>query len=221
MGSTLSVSEIKGLTSGSNANTVSVSSGHKITGAAGSIAAPGQIIQMQQYYLGNAGVNDAHHTNVTTQGTGVGSGSTAFGRQYAITSTTQTPTASEFQVNITPTAANSLFRIEFNYYYHVASNTGQSANCKVVRTISGGTATSIWQPSTNTTSAFGMNYHAVENNPHQMSYIQAYDKPNTTSSVNYRIYYYNYSTNTCYYFAYPSDNHWAPQTALTVMEIAQ
>ena len=202
-------------------STLNITSGHKITGAAaGSIVAPGQLIQIQQYYLGNAGVNDGHHTSVTTPGTGVGSGSTAFGRQYAITSTSLTPTASEFQVNITPTAANSLIRIEFNYYYHIASNNNNSANCKVVRTISGGTATSIWQPATNATSGFGMNYYASESAPHQMSYIQAYDKPNTTSSINYRIYYYNYSTNTCYYFAYPSDGHWAPQTALTVMEIA-
>ena len=203
-------------------NTITVNSGDKISGAAGSIAAPGQVLQIQQYYIGNAGVNDGHHTSVTTSGTGQGTGASAFGRAHALTTTTTTPTASDFQVNITPTAANSLFRIEFNYYFHVASHTANSANCKVVRTISGGTATSIWQPATNTTSAFGMNYHAVETSPHQMSYIQAYDKPNTTSSVNYRIYYYNYSSSgTCHYFGYMADNHWAPQTALTVQEIAQ
>ena len=216
--STLKVNSIEARTG----TTISVASGNKISGAAGSIAAPGQIIQIQQYYLGNAGVNDGHHTSVTTQGTGVGTGASSFGRAHAITTTTTTPTASEFQVNITPTAANSLIRIEFNYYYHISSHTGQSANCKVVRTISGGTATSVWQPCTNTTSAFGMNYGGVENVPHRMSYLQGYDKPNTTSSVNYRIYYYNYSTSgTCHYFAFASDNHWAPQTALTVMEIAQ
>ena len=217
MASILKVDKIRG--TGLDSDSISIDGSGNLT-TAKTLSAPGHVIQVQQYYLGNAGVNDGHHTSVTTPGTGVGSGSTAFGRQYAITSTSLTPTASEFQVNITPTAANSLIRIEFNYYYHIASNNNNSANCKVVRTISGGTATSIWQPATNATSGFGMNYYASESAPHQMSYIQAYDKPNTTSSINYRIYYYNYSTNTCYYFAYPSDGHWAPQTALTVMEIA-
>lgn len=220
MSSELRVDQLNTVAGGTG--NISVTNGVKLTGSAGSIAAPGQVIQIQQYYLGNAGVNDAHHTNATTSGTGQGTGGFAFGRVHAVTTTSTTPTASDFQVNITPTAANSLIRIEFNYYFHVASHTANSANCKVVRTISGGTATSIWQPATNTTSAFGMNYHGVENTPHQMSYLQAYDKPNTTSSVNYRIYYYNYSSGgTCHYFGYAADNHWAPQTALTVMEIAQ
>ena len=43
MGSTLSVSEIKGLTSGSNANTISVSSGHVLQ-------APGHVVQVVQTY---------------------------------------------------------------------------------------------------------------------------------------------------------------------------
>ena len=42
--STLTVQNIQG--SSSSSNTISVASGHKLTGAAGSIAAPGQIIQV-------------------------------------------------------------------------------------------------------------------------------------------------------------------------------
>ena len=42
--STLTVQNIQG--SSSSSNTISVASGHKLTGAAGSIIAPGQIIQV-------------------------------------------------------------------------------------------------------------------------------------------------------------------------------
>ena len=45
--STLTVQNIQG--SSSSSNTISVASGHKLTGAAGSIAAPGQIIHCHCY----------------------------------------------------------------------------------------------------------------------------------------------------------------------------
>jgi len=44
--STLTVQNIQG--SSSSSNTINVASGHKITGAAGSIAAPGQVLQVVQ-----------------------------------------------------------------------------------------------------------------------------------------------------------------------------
>ena len=55
MGSNLSVSEIQGLTSGGNANTISVVSGHTITGAAGSIVVPKQMIQYEHNFANNTG----------------------------------------------------------------------------------------------------------------------------------------------------------------------
>ena len=45
MASTLSVSKIQGLSSAASPTTVEIASGHKITGAAGSVTVPGQIIQ--------------------------------------------------------------------------------------------------------------------------------------------------------------------------------
>jgi hypothetical protein len=48
MAGTLSVQKIQGLASSAAPTTVEISSGHKLTGAAGSIAAPGQILQVVQ-----------------------------------------------------------------------------------------------------------------------------------------------------------------------------
>ena len=45
MASTLSVSKIQGLATAASPTTVQIASGHKLTGAAGSIVAPGSIIQ--------------------------------------------------------------------------------------------------------------------------------------------------------------------------------
>ena len=46
MAGTLSVQKIQGLATSATPTTVEISSGHKLTGAAGSIFAPGQIIQI-------------------------------------------------------------------------------------------------------------------------------------------------------------------------------
>ena len=47
MAGTLSVQKIQGLASSATPTTVEISSGHKLTGAAGSIVAPGNIIQVE------------------------------------------------------------------------------------------------------------------------------------------------------------------------------
>ena len=51
MAGTLSVQKIQGLASSAAPTTVEISSGHKLTGAAGSIVAPGQVIQTVQNKL--------------------------------------------------------------------------------------------------------------------------------------------------------------------------
>ena len=186
-------------------------------------AGVGTILQHKVYHFHNSDPNNSHHTSVSTPGTGVGSGSGAWGRSGSLTTNSQTPIASEFQVNITPVASNSLFKIDMDYYCHPFIQ--NSANIRIVRTIAGGTPTVIWQPSTNTTSGFGMSYQdsAGANDHHTYFHIQTYDKPNTTSSVNYRAYYYVYSTSgsATHFFAYNGDSHWASPQHLTVQEIAQ
>lgn len=215
--STLFVNKLKAAVG----SVINLPSGQRIKSEdTGGIVAPGQVVQVQQYYIGGGDTNDGHHTSVTSAGTGAGSGASAFGRSSAITTSSQTPTASEFQVDITPKFNNSLIRIEFNYYVHTQA-VNQSGNCKVVRTISGGTATSIWQPPTNTTSGFGNNYSNAGTSTHEIRHLLAFDKPGTTTSTNYRIYYYNYAASSVMYFAYNGDNHWSCNSALTVTEIAQ
>ena len=215
--STLFVNKLKAAVG----SVINLPSGQRIKSEdTGGIVAPGQVVQVQQYYIGGGDTNDGHHTSVTSAGTGAGSGASAFGRSSAITTSSQTPTASEFQVDITPKFNNSLIRIEFNYYVHTQA-INQSGNCKVVRTISGGTATSIWQPPTNTTSGFGNNYSNAGTSQHEIRHLLAFDKPGTTTSTNYRIYYYNYAASNVMYFAYNAENHWSCNSALTVTEIAQ
>ena len=46
MAGTLSVQQIQGLASAADPTTVTISTGHKLTGAAGSIVTPGQVIQL-------------------------------------------------------------------------------------------------------------------------------------------------------------------------------
>lgn len=78
MTSTLSVSKIQGLSSAASPTTVEIASGHKITGAAGSVTVPGQIIQI---------VNNTSTTQLTTSST-----------SFVITDIT---------VNITPTSSSN------------------------------------------------------------------------------------------------------------------
>ena len=64
--STLTVQNIQG--SSSSSNTISVASGHKISGAAGAISVPGQVVQaVQLHTAGNVGTSSS--STVTTTST--------------------------------------------------------------------------------------------------------------------------------------------------------
>ena len=60
MTSTLSVSKIQGLSSAASPTTVEIASGHKITGAAGSVIIPGQVIQSKSFLY------DVEHSTSST-----------------------------------------------------------------------------------------------------------------------------------------------------------
>ena len=93
--STLTVQNIQG--SSSSGNTINVASGHKISGAAGSIVAPGQVIQVQH---------------------------ASFGSQISTTSGTQAATG--IAMDFTPHKANSKLLVRFNIQgvYNVSVNSG-------------------------------------------------------------------------------------------------
>jgi len=100
--STLTVQNIQG--SSSSSNTINVASGHKITGAAGSIVAPGQVIQVQ-------------HANFTSQ----------------ISTTSSTIAATGIQMNFTPHIATSKLLVRFNIQGVYNSTTGAGWNFYIYR----------------------------------------------------------------------------------------
>ena len=102
--STLTVQNIQG--SSSSSNTINVASGHKISGAAGSIIATGSPIQVQSTN------NNTHLSYGTGDGTGVATGITDFSVD-----------PSEFYVNITALKANSKYLCIFDGNVTVSNDT--------------------------------------------------------------------------------------------------
>ena len=91
MAGTLSVQKIQGLASSAAPTTVEIASGHKLSGAAGSIVAPGHIIQCVNSTL--AGGSDA--------------------------STTQSYISTSNTLNITPKQSNSKIRVSFSHVIRI------------------------------------------------------------------------------------------------------
>ncbi len=221
--STIFVDNIKGR--GETGNTITIPSGNKLTGAAGSIVAPGQILQVQATFLGqgsNYGTgtdpNVGNHTSVSTGTAGAGVDGDGYWHDHVIISTSTTPTATNWSVDITPTSATSLIKFEFNPHIYASVN-GDAPGIRIVRTISGGTPTVVYQPQTNTTGAYGLWYGAGSR--YMQVHLSGYDKPATTTSTNYKVYIYAYSTGTHHFFGHQSASQWAPKQHFTVMEIAQ
>ena len=220
--STLTVQNIQG--SSSSSNTINVASGHKISGAAGSIGAPGQVVQLKTAFLGqgsNYGIgtdpNLGNHTYVTDGSAGANVDGDQYWEAHVITTTTTTPTASNWSIDITPTSATSIIKFEFNPHIHCPTS-ADAPGIRIVRTISGGTATVVYQPQTNTTGPYGLWYGA--GGRYFQPQLSGYDKPNTTTSTNYKVYYYTYGGANVSFFGHPG-NQWAPKQHFTVMEIAQ
>ena len=97
MAGTLSVQKIQGLATSATPTTIEIASGHKLTGAAGSVIASGMPLQVQSTN------NNTHLSYGTGDGTGVATGTTDF-----------TVVPSEFYVNITALRANSKYLCIFD-----------------------------------------------------------------------------------------------------------
>jgi len=203
---------------------IEIPAGHKLKSSeAGAIVQPGAIVQSVHAFL--KGGSDYGSGTDPTVGNHTGTSSTSgpdvdgdgFWESHVVSLTTGTPTATDFEVDITPKFSNSLIRIEHNPHIY-SSTSSDTLGIRFVRTISGGTATTVYQPQTNTTGAYGLWYAGA-------SYLQptiiAFDKPATTSSVNYKVYIYTYNGNTHYYGGHLSGSQWAPKQYLAVYEIAQ
>ena len=223
MSSELKVDKLNTVAGGTG--NISISDGVKLTGAAGSIVAPGQILQVQATFLGqgsNYGTgtdpNVGNHTSVSTSTAGAGVDGDGYWHDHVIISTSTTPTATNWSVDITPTSATSLIKFEFNPHIYASAN-ADAPGIRIVRTISGGTPTVVYQPQTNTTGPYGLWYGAGSR--YMQVHLSGYDKPATTTSTNYKVYIYAYSTNSHHFFGHQSSLQWAPKQHFTVMEIAQ
>ena len=203
---------------------IEIPSGHKLKSSeAGAIVQPGAIVQSVHTFI--KGGSDYGSGTDPTVGNHTGTSSTTgadvdgdgFWESHVVSTTSTTPTATDFEVDITPKFSNSLIRIEHNPHIY-SSTANDTLGIRFVRTISGGTATTVYQPQTNTSGAYGLWYGGA-------SYFQptivAFDKPATTSSVNYKVYIYTYGGNTHYYGGHLSGSQWAPKQYLAVYEIAQ
>jgi hypothetical protein len=156
--STLQVENLIGPTSGSNANKVIIPSGQTLDASNGFIPPAGSVVQVVK----TGGTNPAYTTAT----------STSF-------------VATNLQLDITPKYANSLLKIEASHSYWWSTSG-----------LSGGTYASFTfyrDSTTNIASAHGGvaslegGLSANNNFNRQTNYIE-YDSPNTTNTVNYKVY---------------------------------
>ena len=173
-------------------STITVPTGKKLVGTdTGSIKSPGQIIQIQR----------------TTQTTG----------NSSTTSTSFVSTA--LSVDITPKFANSLIKIECQtvWWLHLSPSSEEYFLTTVYRTISGGSATNIGAGSNGRVLQFRSGYVDSGNAYNYNEGINAFtfDTPNTTSSVNYKLYVASGGGNQVRYIDQTSEN------SIVATEIAQ
>jgi len=164
--STLHVENLKGLSSGGNANKIIVPSGQTIDASAGTlIPSAGAVTQV----VHTSGTSNKGFTNDSS---------------YSSTSYTDVSGAT---LNITPAYSSSkIFIISTNHIYstEVSANSWRGALIRIVRTVSG-TATDV----SDDEAGFGEGMLLENNTDRWMTYTTRHvvDSPNTTSQVNYKV----------------------------------
>jgi hypothetical protein len=186
--STLQVENLIGPTSGSNANKVIIPSGQTLDASNGFIPPAGSVVQVVK----TGGTNPAYTTAT----------STSF-------------VATNLQLDITPKYANSLLKIEASHSYWWSTSG-----------LSGGTYASFTfyrDSTTNIASAHGGvaslegGLSANNNFNRQTNYIE-YDSPNTTNTVNYKVYIKQWAQVTSSLYVIDNANG---RNTITITEIAQ
>ena len=172
-------------------DTISLESGHKLSGATGSLSVPGSVVQVQQHTQTSG--NDA-----TT--------STSF-------------VATTLGVDITPKFSNSLIKIEFQtvWWLHLSPSAEEYFIATIFRTISGGSATNIGGGTGSRILQWGSKYIDGGNAFNYNEGIQAFtfDTPSTLLSTNYKLYVHSGSGNEVRYIDQYSEN------SITATEIKQ
>ena len=164
--STLHVENLKGLSSGGNANKIIVPSGQTIDASAGTLVpSAGAVIQ---FVHTSGSYNKGFVSNTTYSSTGYTdiSGAT---------------------INITPNFSNSkIYITAVNHIYTTAESTDawRGANIRIVRTVSG-TDTDVLDDET----GYGEATYMTNNSERWMTYANRHciDTPNTTTAVTYRV----------------------------------
>jgi hypothetical protein len=186
--STLQVENLIGPTSGSNANKVIIPSGQTLDASNGFIPPAGSVVQVVK----TGGTNPAYTST----------NSTSF-------------VATNLQLDITPKYANSLLKIEASHSYWWSTSG-----------LSGGTYASFTfyrDSTTNIASAHGGvaslegGLSANNNFNRQTNYIE-YDSPNTTNTVNYKVYIKQWAQVTSSLYVIDNANG---RNTITITEIAQ
>jgi hypothetical protein len=188
MASELEVQTIRGPSGGANANKVLIPSGQTLDASEGFIPPPGSIVQVVK----TGGTNPAYTSTNTTSFV-----------------------ATNLQLDITPKYANSLLKIEASHSYWWSTSG-----------LSGGTYASFTfyrDSTTNIASAHGGvaslegGLSANNNFNRQTNYIE-YDSPNTTNTVNYKVYIKQWAQVTSSLYVIDNANG---RNTITITEIAQ
>ena len=186
--STLQVENLIGPTSGSNANKVIIPSGQTLDASEGFIPPAGSVVQVVK----TGGTNPAYSSAT----------STSF-------------VATNLQLNITPKYANSLLKIEASHSYWWGTS-GVSTNTYASFTFYRDNTTNIASDHGGVASLEG-SLSDNNNLNRQANYIE-YDSPNTTNTVNYRVYIKQWAQVTTYLGIIDNTNG---RNTITITEIAQ
>jgi len=197
--STLTVQNIQG--SSSSSNTITVASGHKITGAAGSIAAPGQVLQVVQGSMGDrlAIATGGNFTKVT-------------GLEASITPSS-TSSKILVQANLNVSGHGSYYVVGIRLYVNDAHLSDASANDAVY--------------GSNDLGCFmGVNAQLWSNYIRYQATGQYLHSPNSTSQQTYSLYVADGRDNSTvyvnrYHYQANEDYMYTTKSTITVMEIAQ
>tara|TARA_Y100001954_G_C15540470_1_gene468740 strand:- start:59 stop:721 length:663 start_codon:yes stop_codon:yes gene_type:complete len=220
MGSILSVSEIRGLTSGGNANTISVASGHKISGAAGSIVAPGQIVQCVSMHL-TTRITMNHGSNTTADLHNVDIIPKAAGSKFLLQGTYPVGTSDD----------EGSAGLKNPYYYGIFQRSvagGSYANCNNTGTSSQGGASVHIELSPNRTGDNTVDYLQGNRYRNEHKATQFFDTPSYTlgQTINYKLTVTHKGGETFVQFGEPAgystdDNYQLQPYGTTIWEIAQ
>ena len=197
--STLTVQNIQG--SSSSSNTINVASGHKITGAAGSIVAPGQVLQTIQASMGDrlALATGGNFTKVT-------------GLEASITPLS-TSSKILVQANLNVSGNNTAYTVGIRLYVNDAHLSDASANNGVYGSNDLGCFMCVCAQQWNNY----IRYQAVGQYLHS---------PNSTSQQTYSLYVADSRDNSTvyvnrYHYQANVDYMYTSKSTITLMEIAQ